>query len=461
MKSGANWCGSWCSTSSCPVCSKEQPWNCYEKETCSTAEGNWCEPIWGGGKGWCSDLLCPNQEADAGLKCKAEPPDVKDLCLAQGGEPKAKKDASGCSVTVCEFTGTNENEILFKGECLPEEKVKEYVEICNEKGYTGNIETSITGCLVPGCDYEAEGDIRACQTLGSESIKEISDKCLSQGGFLTDQYDEQGCKVPVCSTEQVCYKVPEDVKQKCSDGGGEMIIKDNEQGCVVYSACLMRGDDSVEYKPVEKVPEEESLASIKEIMSEVSADLALLSEKIDPLITFYENNDDSANADRFINAKNMIKSMLEELEIIRITLGRDSELLTPEGLTEVRNKIRHMKDVLIPEVIYIINSTAETETGTKECGTNDECFQSALRSCTPASVVHVERNLSLDSEITGIEGERCVFTISAEIDGKLLSMTCKDDEYASGTINAEKFREICEGSLLEKIYSFAEIELEA
>ena len=172
-----------------------------------------------------------------------------------------------------------------------------------------------------------------------------------------------------------------------------------------------------------------------------------------------ENNNDSANADKFSNARNMVNSMLEEIEASRILFERSSDQITPEELTELRKKIRYMRDVLIPDVLYIINVT--TDVGKEECGTNDECFQRALRSCSPASVVHAERGLSLKTEIAGVEGNRCIYDISTEIDNTPLNMVCKDSKYSLGIINAERFREICEGTLLEKVYSFAGIELEA
>ncbi len=99
----------------------------------------------------------------------------------------------------------------------------------------------------------------------------------------------------------------------------------------------------------------------------------------------------------------------------------------------------------------------------KDCGTDKECFQEAMKTCTPAKGVSADQGITSEGLIKGFEGDKCVVemkvtesTLLPGLKGK--DMSCKvPKEYlgaSTGSMSSNQLFDYCSGSLVDMMKSF-------
>gem|GEM_PF-4424718 len=402
-------------------------------------------------------LQCPQEEPHV---CFDEPQEVVDSCLNYGGEPFSAVDVFGCPFTKCELAGYSEEEVFLEKECLSDEQINLYSTECAVNGLKVALDVGLDGCFAPRCGGIEESLEDSCEAFDFGEIAEIEKNCSVQLGSLAYEYDEAGCKTPVCRSlgESSCYQVPEETTSLCMQSGGEMVVLKDEIGCVTYSTCLIESDQELEFEPVVERPTDEDLRATTNELKELEGILQVIIERLDSLSVFFEQSGDTASLNKVAVAKSMLEGSLDKLENMISFLEQNLGGVTVEDLSNARKELGLISENM-QGVLFVLLSPADVQESS--CGSNEQCLQKNLSQCRPSSANLVQDAITFNVEIKGIENERCVLNVGAVIDNENVSMVCRYAGYHLGIVGGnevEGFLESCEGNLLEYMYQLSGVQ---
>ena len=387
--------------------------------------------------------------------CFKEPSEVLDSCLASGGVPTSITDGSGCPVTKCAFLGSSDESVFLESNCPSDEQVNLLVQECTENGLGIKMEESLSGCFMPKCVGKEQKIEQACPAAGFEEAQRVEETCAAQGGVVEFRYDNAGCKSPVCVSQAIsaCYAVPKEAKEVCAKHGGEMVILKDNLGCVTYSYCLTESTGEFDFEPILG----QDLASLQERntlladIGKLSENLSVVVEKIGSLKEFYANSGDEENLKKATVAQSMLNESISRLQEISGFLQANKNSFTVSDATKARlefgaisENIKGILEVLLKQVPLPGHGQST------DCGSSVECFKKNFLACTPSTVSLIE-DVIYRIKISGLEGERCAISISADLVDGQNSMVCKYKDFSSGfeEDNLTGFLDSCEGSLLD------------
>lgn len=388
--------------------------------------------------------------------CFEAPPGVLETCLSSGGTPETLVDEFGCPLTNCVLPGET-GDIFLEKECLPQEQIDLFVSECQKNGLKPVVEAGIDGCFEPRCEGTEETHLESCKQYTPEETGQVHDNCAVQLGVLDYRFNSNGCKEPVCVTlnESLCYRVPEEAKKLCAAGGGEMVEVRDEAGCATYSYCLGDSGSGFEFEPVKQLPSREEIDATVDGLAELEAAIEIIAEKLGSLKAFFEISSDTSSMRKAEVAKSMLEGSAKSLKEMREFLFQNSATVTVEELSQIRAELGTISKSLEKALGVLLGAFG---TGTQEennCGSNMECLQNNLSTCTPSTATLFDTGVTFSVSITGIENDRCAMGIEATVDNEPLSMACRYADYALGILGGqetESFLDSCEGNLVEYMY---------
>lgn len=388
--------------------------------------------------------------------CFEEPLGVLETCLSSGGAPETFVDEFGCSLTNCVLPGETK-EIFLEKECLAQEQIDHFVLECENNGLKALLDTGVDGCIVPRCEGAEETLTESCKQYTPEELIDAENNCAVQLGVPDYRFNEDGCKEPVCVTlnENLCYQVPEEAKKLCAADGGEMVEVRDEAGCVTYSYCLGKASDDFEFTPIKQLPSREEIDTMISELAELEAAIEVVAEKLGALKAFFESSSDTVSVHKVEVAKSMLEGSAESLKEMREFLFQNSGTITVEELSEIRAKLGTISESLEKALGVLLGAFGTGTAEENNCGSNMECFQHNLSTCTPSTATLFDTGVTFNVSINGIENDKCVMSIEATVDGEPLSMTCRYAGYALGQVGGDEtgsFLDSCEGNLVEYMY---------
>lgn len=397
-------------------------------------------------------------------ECPPVPQDVRIKCADEGGTPRFNKDNRGCSVFQCDFGGEKGSGPVFAGRanCPSPEAVIESLEKCRDLGVPGVIGFE-GGCKIGKCQQQREEN--PCRPVERHEI----DACRSSGGIPRAVFDGKGCKMMKCEQrneqgEHRCEKdLPKEAYDRCGEEGGQLVVRRGPDGCVSYSNCIRRGNAEESFvEDINEIPDSTELLSIAFKLEDLKLEFDKLSKKTHDIAEYYKSTGSSEEkrfrrvSDMFSNAKDKVDEVKTKLKDRASDIGKDDVL-------EIKQDLRYLKDVVLKDILFVMLGSGEEieeikSGSTKNCGTDESCFDRAFRVCQPLTFRPEGREGPV-VEVTGLEGDACVMVVKMEAGqgppGGPYSMTCKIQKYSLGVSDPEKdIFPYCSGNLLDMIKKY-------
>ncbi len=402
-------------------------------------------------------------------------------CKSYGGKAVALSDPKGCKFVDCRFT---EGEVLpdpLKGhaKCPSPEETEKAVSTCKDSGLVPVLSFE-GGCKIAKCVSPKEG---ACKLPAPEIRTQLENQCSAKGLPLVKDIDSNGCAFYRCgeSAEETCAKdVPSEAYSSCEAKGGEMVVKKNQDACIVYANCITRGDERDSYvEPVEEVPDSSELLKIALKLEQLKVELTKLSDNAGDIAAFYADRGD-IDEERFNRVASMFDAAADRIDDVRTKIRDRLQTLTKEDIVEIKRDIKHLKEVTLKDIVYMMLSNSEDVKQTLEsskkisvrtagledieqvgdnCKGDGQCFERAYRVCKP-TVFRPEGQNGPTIIIIGIEDGNCVVKVrmpeAQGLPGILGTpeMTCRFKEYSFGMKGPEEFLENCEGTMVQLMQQF-------
>jgi len=411
---------------------------------------------------------------------------IGNKCIAQDGKVVTFTDPSGCKFIDCRFT---DEEILpdpLKGheKCPSDKEIKNAVKSCKATGLSPAISFE-GGCKIAKCVQE---NIDRCKIPTPEDKLQLENQCDAKGLSTVKDVDPNGCAFYRCgeNAQETCAKeVPSEAFKKCQSIGGEMVVQKGDNGCVAYAYCVTRGDERDAYvEQIEEVPEATELLDIALKLEKLKVELIKLSDEAGNIATFYADRGDE-DEERFNRVSSMFEAAADRVDGIREEIRSRLDSLTVEDMLEIRRDIKHLKEVTLKDIVYMMLSnsdevketikasnkisvkTAEIEDVEEfgsNCGTDGLCFDRAFRVCKPVAF-KPEGSYGPIITVIGLEGNICI--VKARLPDDMgpppgiipginppYEMTCKFEEYSFGVRGPEDFIPHCEGPMAELMKQF-------
>jgi len=412
-----------------------------------------------------------------GEKTCIEIPRIKEMadeCAKAGGNPKIKTNANGCDYLDCLFGETDPNPIDGYEQCPSQEEIEISIIKCKDAGMHPAISFE-GGCKVVRCKGEEQ---EICKVITAEMRLRIEEECAKKGLKAIKDFDESGCPYFACAGEEFCKMgLTGNAFEKCNMKGGEMVIKRDGRGCIIYSECIERGDQKNIYvDPMEKVPEAAELLSVAFKLEQLKVELDRLARQADDIADYYASVGNSEEH-RFRRVSSMFNSIKDKIDEIKNNLRDRIDSLTPEDMEHIRFDIKSVKESL-KDIVYVMLSNSddvkemiEYESASPEipvegedCGTDNECFERALRICKPITVMPEGRAGPIVI-IKGLKESVCIIhvqvpegaSVPPEYEGREIYMDCKLAKYSLGIIDPEKdILPYCEGPMKELMEKYGE-----
>jgi len=400
---------------------------------------------------------------------------LKKHCFEQDGNPVPFEDPSGCTFYDCRFDNREiaVNPLSGHQSCPTQEGNSNIIRQCKATG----LEPLITfegGCKTFRCSQPTESFCR--YTSESERFK-IDNECSSRGLPVVRSVDNNGCAFYKCGEHrEACERgVPPEAYKKCDGVGGEMIVKSDKNGCVVFSQCILQGDESDAYvKPVEEVPDATVLLSLALKLEQLKIELQKLAAEAKEIAKYYASTG-SLDEERYSRVSDMFDSAADRIDEIKIEIRDNIDDLTTDDLEEIRHDIKYIKEVTLKDILYLMLSnsddvketlessskiskkklsTEELEATVKSCGTDGFCFDKAIRACKPVSFQPEGRH-GPSITIKGLKDESCILHVIMQSSDMIppgftkdsFYMDCLVPDYALGVRGPEDVIPHCEGPM--------------
>jgi len=392
------------------------------------------------------------------LTCPSFPVELKEKCVAEGGNAVEHTDPSGCSYVSCEYEEATitPNPLIGQTQCPKPEEIEIALNKCTGLGLRGVVDLA-GGCKVPVCVPREE---RLCPVITEEIRNQVEEKCIAEGLRPIEDFDNNGCPLLRCEHRDFCpTDIPSEASEKCQEFGGEFIVKRNEAGCIVYATCLTRGDERLTYvERPERIPDEPVLLGIALKLENLRIELDRLMREAESIADYYASINDPSE-ERFRRAVDMFRAAIEKVDEIKEELRSELGRLTVEDMIEIKHGIRYIKEVLLKEITYVMLSTnedvEEIEAGeVDDCRNDGLCFERAFRICKPVRF-RPEGFGNPEIEIRGLENGKCIlFARMSEGPKGPVEMTCRIENYALGITGPEDILPFCEGSMADMMRQF-------
>ena len=411
-------------------------------------------------------VVCDRQR-----ECPPVPQDVRLKCSDEGGIPRFNKDHSGCNVFQCDFGGERGSGPVFAGRanCPSPEAVIESLEKCRDLGLPGVIGFE-GGCKIGKCQQREEN---RCKPVERSEI----DSCRSGGGVPRAAFDDKGCKTLKCEQQSELHErgcerdLPKEAYDRCAGEGGQLVVRRDKGGCVSYSNCLRRGNAEESFvEDIDEIPGTTELLSIAFKLEDLKLEFDKLAKKTNDIAEYYKSTG-SSEENRFRRVSDMFSSAKDKVDEVKSKLRNSASDISKDDVLEIKQDLRYLKDVVLKDILFVMlgsgDEIEEIKSGaTRDCGTDESCFDRAFRVCQPLTF-RPEGREGPKVEVTGLEGDACVMKVSMDESrvpaGSMpginppYEMTCKIQKYSLGVSNPEEdVFPYCTGNLVELMKQFGD-----
>ncbi|MBU0661959.1 hypothetical protein KJ891_00715, partial [Candidatus Micrarchaeota archaeon] len=372
-------------------------------------------------------------------------------CVEAGGKPVLEKDSSGCERLNCKFPEGEAAErekqpLIGAADCPPDEAIERIIEGCRNRGYTPNVSKNLGGCT----SVECVPHVVSCPTDSLEGLRKNRADCEASGGRVVQAFGPTGCQSNVCVPEgrvkEVCKGIPREAYGKCE--GNKFIVEVDEEDCLVFFECLDRKEGAIEAPgEIKKMPGVTQLRATVRKLEGLKAELHNFAVKADRLAEYYESVGNISGAERYRRIALLYRAAMGRVEEVNRMLGDNAESMDEETLKGLKEDLRATKRV-IGDIPYLMHSS-EQEFGeltgeVLDCGSDPECLTNAFSNCQKAVIEQKSGEAFMQAEIKGLEGNRCVFVITARMGNETYTTTCKLD-YLFAHPSQEDLQRDCEG----------------
>ncbi len=416
-------------------------------------------------------VVCEHKTVCPGDSQQAE---IRSKCYEQGGTPVPFNDHSGCVFYDCRFDNReiNPNPISGYQKCPTREEEKNMIDRCRESGFAPSFIFE-GGCKIVKCSQEAKP---VCQYVAESEKTRIDNECSSHGLPVVRDIDKSGCAFYRCgeSSQMTCQRnVPPEAYKKCDSIGGEMIAKTSRDGCVVFSECVMPGDDKyVRVEEPTEIPDATVLINLALKLEQLKIELDRLAVESREIEKYY-GSVNSLDEERYKRVAAMFEAAADKVDEIRAKIRDNVDTMTIDDLVEIKHDIKYIKEVTLKDILYLMLSNSDDvketlelskkvstesnfediERNAKDCGTDGSCFDRAIRSCKPVTFRPEGRSGPIIS-ILGVEGGACVMRVTMT-EGNIppgftkdsFFMDCRIKNYAIGVRGPEDVIPYCEGPM--------------
>ncbi|MBI4018872.1 MAG: hypothetical protein HY364_01295 [Candidatus Aenigmarchaeota archaeon] len=391
---------------------------------------------------------------EGAVSCQPAPKESIDACRNGGGMPQFSKSPNGCDMFYCQFDqGGQLQGQLFKkyDQCPSREQIDTTLRSCESSGLKGVVRQE-NGCGVASCIQTEQNKI--CPSTQQSRVT-AENECSSRGLSITKDFDQSGCIFYRCAEQNYCRQNVEDAAYStCHQNGGEMIVKRDRNGCVSFAECVRQGDENDVYvERPSNVPDSTEVLSIAFKLEKLVVELDKLSKQADDVADYYKSTG-STDENRFRRVADMFQSAKGNVQDIKDKMKERLDTLTIEDMTEIKHDIKYLKDVAIKDIVYVMLSSNDdvqniVSGSGSDCGTDERCFDKAIRICSPVKFLPEGRN-GPTVEITGLEDNKCILQATMTQGSESQSMTCKIEKYSLGIRDPETdVLPYCEGPLYE------------
>ena len=388
---------------------------------------------------------------------------IEKECAAKGGRTIVKNmvQSKGCGIVDCVFGGSSEGNFMpgQQQACPGPDDLAKQEENCKSMGL--NPKRMRSNCEFVQCE-DPNKQQTMCPDVSLERVQ-AKEQCNANGGTMVDEFDAYGCSVPKCiSSGQQCQNnVPQEAYFKCEDLGGKLVVNSDANGCITFSKCVMRGEEGVQAEDeLDAVPPAAKLLSVALKLESIKISFDQMANQITAIADYYDNEGDSANAERFRTAAGMFESAKKQIDGVKEELKMGVKGMSVEQIIDIKHKIRQISDVVMEDALYVIlggeatgigaeETTAgyEPEEAKKDCGSDGNCFGKALRICQPEAQFNPQAGAEI--KIVGLEGGICILKgMASSADGEK-DLSCKFADYATDQLTIDNVIQYCEGSLVE------------
>lgn len=385
--------------------------------------------------------------------CPTIPQEVIQKCKISGGKVIERVDSRGCPFIDCEYEDTTQEFISIE-ECPSKEELSDRKEKCHNAGLQP-ILVKRGECEVIKCSEKPQGGEKKCAE-DVETKKRLKEECTEKGGGVAKEFDPMGCPVTVCvMPESECKKeVPQEAHENCKIEGGNLVVKRDSNDCIIFVDCMRRGEREIPYEEVEEVPAAATLLSVVLKLESLKIEFDKLSKKINEIANYYENTDNTEEAEKFRKVAGLFLSAKDKIEEIKTRIRNKAGAITEEDLREIKHDMKYISETIMQDALYILlggeitleGSSGQTKEGYASCGNDERCWAEALRLCEP--VTYKPSNADIVATIHGLEGGICLL----EAHHNKFSMTCKIKDYALVNPNdANTILPYCKGDLVQLI----------
>ena len=409
-------------------------------------------------------VVCDKTE----VKCATVPQEVRLKCVNNNGLPRFGRDSNGCDTFQCDFGGERSNSPVFATpvKCPSPEEVSSALEKCKSLNMEGVIGFE-GGCKIGKCISQNQYEKKPECINPSESEKMKRDlECRQNGMELVFEFNANGCNEMKCGQRSNCQKdMPKDTYSACAEKGGQLVVRRDQNGCVSFTECLRRGEESSSFvENINEVPDAGELLSIAFKLEDLKLQFDKLSKKTDDIANYYQSTG-SNEEKRFRRVSDMFMAAKDKVDEIKTKLRDKSKDITIDGVMEIKQDIKYIKDVILKDILYVMlgsgDDIEEIKNGTTtNCGTDGSCFDRAIRICQPIKFLPDGKDGTF-VEIRGITDDACILYAKlpeskAPPAGTIpgvnppYEMTCKLQKYSLGIRNPETdIIPYCEGNLKE------------
>ncbi|MFH1637134.1 MAG: hypothetical protein ABIB71_01785 [Candidatus Woesearchaeota archaeon] len=399
--------------------------------------------------------------------CKQIPEDAIRKCEEAGGYPNKRMDPRGCPFFECGYrNGRDEPSSGFTGgrqECPSHEDLEMMKDKCTRMNMK-TIAIREGNCEFIKCgEGQHEFENKCPEDMDPEISRRIKEECMSRGDRIVKKFDPNGCQITVCAPQGENFdcpmNVPPEAYEKCEMEGGSLIVKKDETGCIRYVDCARRGNGEIAYEEVEEIPPAAKLLEIALKLESLKIQFDKLARKVRGIANYYEDNGDTAEADRFRRAAGIFEGAKSKIDEVKAKLREGARDMSEDDLRNIKHDIKYIGDVVMQDALYIIlggeisleGSSGVTAEGYTDCGSDERCWQEAFRLCEP--IVYKPSGSGIMAKIRGLEGELCILeaeVVEGEYEG--YDMICKISNYATAVTNGPPdFLHECEGPLVGMI----------
>ena len=425
-----------CSCGTCPIPVRNLPLGCTQ-----ATENGFVRII-------CENrVICPPIQSGA-----------KEKCINIGGKPSVIRGANSCDMFQCDLDGQDTASSIFAAPagCPSPDDISMGLEKCRSLNLTG-VMAFEGGCKIGKCIERSTG----CKPLARESVED----CRNRGGNIITSVGENGCPSFTCARkESECEKdLPKDAYQKCGENGGQLVVRHDDDGCVSFASCLTRGEVSDSFvEDIKEVPSPTEMLSIALKLENLRLEFDKLAKKTNDIADYYKSAG-SPEENRFRRVSDMFSSAKDKVDEIKTKIRDNLDSIDADKLLQIKQDVRYLKDVVIKDILYVMLSSGDDiehiKSGTtKDCGTDNSCFDRAIRVCQPVTFMP-DGTRGMLVELDGLEGDSCVMrasipesSLSASGINPPYEMTCKIQKYTLGVSNPERdIFPYCTGNLLQVI----------